>query len=146
VCVCVCVNVCVCECVCVCMFMCVLGVCVCTHRIEKMIWKCAPLEAFLSEQKTCVVDWRSMLHLLCVAVYCSVLQCVAVCCSVPHLKCFYILQIIYRFSYMNGERVLQCFAVCCSCSVLQCVAVCCIVLPPEMLLGFALRIIRAHMH
>ena len=56
---------------------------------------------------------KSVIHMMCVAVCCGVLQCVVVCCS-----------------------VLQCVAVCCSmlqcvagcCSVLQCVAVCCSVL------------------
>ena len=63
----------------------------------------------------------SLLHVLqcvlCVAVYCSVLQCSAVCCSV--LWCEFSGSVIVRCS------VLQFVAGCCC--VLQCVNVCCIV-------------------
>jgi len=58
----------------------------------------------------CVVMYCSVLQCIaCIAMYCNVLQCAAVCCNV--LQCVAM--------YCN---VLQCVAVCCN--VLQCVAVC----------------------
>jgi len=67
-------------------------------------------------------------ELLCVAVYCGVLQCVIVCCSeycevVWRILAFHLRQFFFGC-------VLQCVAVCCrwcavvGCGVLQCVLQC----------------------
>ena len=64
------------------------------------------------------------IHLICVAVCCSVLQQVATCCSV--LQCVAMCcspqTIIYEIHHL---RVALCCSIAVCCSVMQCVAVCC---------------------
>jgi len=68
-------------------------------------------------QVLCVAVWCNVVQ--CVAVYCSVLQCLAVSCSV--LQCVAVFCCVLPWAVVCYSA-LQCAAVCCS--VLQCAAVC----------------------
>ena len=72
----------------------------------------------------CLVRFRRVSVVQCVAVCCSVLQCVAACCSVLQcvLQCVVVCCGLWKGCHAPFKQV-KCVAVCCS--VLQCVAICC---------------------